>query len=272
MSRGAMSRHENANTGTDTWLTPRHIIDALGTFDLDPCAAPDPERWPTARTHYTYRDDGLTQDWTVIDWLNIKGERCDCPCHTLSPTTRSALAAASTNRSTPTANAAANPTECHGAETANANTPANGSVNAAQTPTATPNAWPTCSACSTCSPQQPRNARVFLNPPYSQAWQWVHRLAEHGEGTALVFARTETAGFALHVWQRASAILFLHGRLTFHHANGSRAVGNAGAPSCLVAYGIEDALALAASDIPGSLVTTWRYRGGDIDGQPTLWT
>lgn len=179
MSRGAMSRHENANTGTDTWLTPRHIIDALGTFDLDPCAAPDPERWPTARTHYTYRDDGLTHDWT---------------------------------------------------------------------------------------------GRVWLNPPYSQAWQWVHRLAEHGEGTALVFARTETAGFALHVWQRASAILFLHGRLTFHHADGSRAVGNAGAPSCLVAYGIEDALALAASGIPGSLVTTWRYRGGDIDGHPTLWT
>jgi hypothetical protein len=36
----------------DEWLTPQFIVQALGAFDLDPCA-PVNRPWDTARTHYT---------------------------------------------------------------------------------------------------------------------------------------------------------------------------------------------------------------------------
>lgn len=38
--------------GHPEWLTPRNIVDALGPFDLDPCA-PIVRPWPTAVQHYT---------------------------------------------------------------------------------------------------------------------------------------------------------------------------------------------------------------------------
>ena len=98
--------------------------------------------------------------------------------------------------------------------------------------------------------------RVWLNPPYSfEAWRWLSRLAEHGRGTALVFARTETAGFVAEVWDKATAVLFIHGRLYFHKADGTRAVANSGAPSVLVAYGDEDAAMLRDSDIAGTFIS-----------------
>ncbi|WP_084501477.1 DNA N-6-adenine-methyltransferase [Nocardia xishanensis] len=96
--------------------------------------------------------------------------------------------------------------------------------------------------------------RVFLNPPYSNLTDWLGKLADHGRGTALIFARTETRWFVDLVWQRASAVMFLHGRLHFHLPDGSRARGNAGAPSCLVAYGDGDALRLAGSGLAGTFV------------------
>lgn len=97
--------------------------------------------------------------------------------------------------------------------------------------------------------------RVWCNPPYGlQAWTWLERLADHGQGTALVFARTETAGFFRTVWRRASALLFLEGRLHFHHPDGTRAPANAGAPSVLVAYGDYDAHRLATCGLPGAYV------------------
>ena len=93
----------------------------------------------------------------------------------------------------------------------------------------------------------PWSGRVWLNPPYSrQAAAWLRRLADHGVGTALVFARTETDWFVDSVWSRASAVLFLHGRVNFHLANGKRSEHNAGAPSVLAAYGEADAERLAA--------------------------
>lgn len=172
----SMGKHESASTGTDTWLTPRHVLDALGPFDLDPCAAPDPQRWPTARQHYTYRDDGLSQEWA---------------------------------------------------------------------------------------------GRVWLNPPYASAWTWVDKLADHGDGIALLFARTETVPFTRHVWDRADALLFLTGRLTFHTAAGSKGAGNAGAPSVLIAYGRSNVDALARCTLPGQLVAGWT-RTGIVDEPPAL--
>lgn len=164
MSRGlAMGGHQSARMGTDTWLTPPHILDALGAFDLDPCAAPEPRPWPTAEFHYTLPTDGLAEAWF---------------------------------------------------------------------------------------------GRVWLNPPYSrEAVKWLRKLVDHGTGTALVFARTETSWFIETVWRQASAILFLHGRLHFHHADGTRAPANAGAPSCLVAYSQDDAGVLATCGLEGTLWT-----------------
>lgn len=102
--------------------------------------------------------------------------------------------------------------------------------------------------------------RVWVNPPYSrEAVKWIKKLADHGTGTALIFARTETAWFVEQVWKRATAILFIHGRLHFHYPDGSRAPANAGAPSCLVAYGENDAAILKSiSDSLGSFVTVPR--------------
>ena len=52
----AMSTHERPIKGaTDVWLTPKSVIDLLGPFDLDTCAATDAP-WPTARTMFTEAD------------------------------------------------------------------------------------------------------------------------------------------------------------------------------------------------------------------------
>lgn len=123
--------------------------------------------------------------------------------------------------------------------------------------------WPTAAehyTLPTNGLDEPWRGRVWLNPPYSrEAVKWLRKLADHNYGIALVFARTETAWFVETVWERASAVLFLHGRLHFHRPDGQRATANAGAPSCLVAYGMADAHRLATTSIAGTL---WIPRGG----------
>ena len=159
-----MGSHQSAAMINDEWLTPPHVLAALGHFDLDPCACTDPRPWPTADRHFTRVDNGLLKEW---------------------------------------------------------------------------------------------RGRVFLNPPYggpTVVGPWMRRMVSHGNGTALIFARTETEIFHECVWQAASAILFRRGRLFFHYADGRKASANAGAPSCLIAYGTDDADRLDAADIPGRLV------------------
>jgi hypothetical protein len=66
-----MGGHSLPNEGeTNVWLTPPEIIRALGPFDLDPCAAPEPRPWPTAARHVTLPDDGLAKHWEGRVWLN----------------------------------------------------------------------------------------------------------------------------------------------------------------------------------------------------------
>lgn len=162
LSRGINPYEVSASRRTDEWLTPPSILHALGSFDLDPCAAVD-QPWLTAMHHYTALDDGLSRNWF---------------------------------------------------------------------------------------------GRVWLNPPYGRATGiWLERLAKHGNGIALIFARTETAFFHRWVWERATALLFLEGRINFHHANGDRAKANSGAPSVLIAYGQENAVRLASSKLRGAYVT-----------------
>ena len=60
--------------------------------------------------------------------------------------------------------------------------------------------------------------------------------------------------FFREVWNKADALLFLEGRLFFHHVTGEVAKANAGAPSVLVAYGRNNVDALKNSGIKGKLI------------------
>lgn len=104
--------------------------------------------------------------------------------------------------------------------------------------------------------RDPWFGRVWLNPPYGkEAEPFLAKLAEHDAGTALIFARTETQAWHRTIWPKASAILFLAGRVTFLDPDGNSAKANSGAPSCLVAFGESDALALAESGIRGKYIS-----------------
>jgi hypothetical protein len=99
------------------------------------------------------------------------------------------------------------------------------------------------------------HGRVWMNPPYGPALgRWLARLAEHGNGIALVFARTETDAFHKYGWLRADAMLFLWGRLNFYDVTGKRADKNAGGPSVLIAYGAANAATIQHCRIPGAFV------------------
>jgi len=101
---------------------------------------------------------------------------------------------------------------------------------------------------------QPWFGRVWMNPPYGkQLGAWLKKLANHNDGIALVFARTETKAFFEGVWDRADAILFIKGRLRFHYPDGSLG-GTAGSPSVLVAYGKNNVEALEKCGIEGKLI------------------
>lgn len=119
--------------------------------------------------------------------------------------------------------------------------------------------WPTARAHYTEAENGlllPWFGRVWLNPPYSVSalTRFLGRMAGHGQGTALIFARTETDAFHRFVWEAATGLLFLRGRLNFHAADGRRADANGGAPSVLIAYGCEDRDILAAAPIDGAFV------------------
>jgi hypothetical protein len=92
--------------------------------------------------------------------------------------------------------------------------------------------------------------RVWMNPPFGRdAAKWMRRIADHGNGIALIPARTETAMFYESVWARADAVLFIKGRPHFHRVDGSRASFNSGAPICLVAYGHRNVATLLTSGL-----------------------
>ncbi len=97
--------------------------------------------------------------------------------------------------------------------------------------------------------------RVWCNPPYGLiADKWLSKLVDHGNGIALIFARTETKMFFKRVWAEANSLLFIEGRLHFHHVNGDRSKANAGAPSVLIAYGESNSKILERCAIPGQYV------------------
>lgn len=155
-----LGSHQAAIGASQSWITPKWILDALGPFDLDPCECV-PQPWKCATIGYT--EAGLEQPWF---------------------------------------------------------------------------------------------GRVWLNPPFDRrvVGLWMSRMANHGNGVALVHARTEAEWFEP-IWSSADGILFLADRLHFHHPDGTRAKANSGAPAVLAAFGKSNVEALKS--IKGALVTGW---------------
>lgn len=138
------------NQSNDTWLTPPQLIEALGKFDLDPCAPPNMP-WQTAKRMVALPEDGLQVRW--------KG-------------------------------------------------------------------------------------RVWLNPPYSDPLPWVEKFFENGRGVMLVPARSPETKWGQLTLQRGTAVLFLKGRILFHHWPGGEVSVGKYLPNMLVAASERDAAAL----------------------------
>lgn len=131
--------------------------------------------------------------------------------------------------------------------------------------------WPTAALHYTVQQNGlslPWQGRVWLNPPYGrETFTWMDRLAAHdGGGIALIFARTETRGFARCVWAQAEYVFFFRGRLRFWTVQGKEA-GTANAPSCLVAYQRRERPFLAALQQEGKGVLVQRAHSG-LTGAP----
>lgn len=100
----------------------------------------------------------------------------------------------------------------------------------------------------------PWTGRVFCNPPYgSQTGVWLERLAEHGDGIALVFARTDVLWFQKHA-VRADLICFVSSRVKFFKGDTVTRGGTPGAGSMLLAYGPSNVAALRGAGL-GACVT-----------------
>jgi hypothetical protein len=65
-----MKDHVASTEVNDDWYTPPEVFDALGlVFDLDPCS-PGALHWAPARKVYVKEDDGLSQPWSGVVFMN----------------------------------------------------------------------------------------------------------------------------------------------------------------------------------------------------------
>lgn len=115
--------------------------------------------------------------------------------------------------------------------------------------------WPTATQHYTIEDdglKQPWFGRCWVNPPYDTQLiiQFIERCVEHKNAIALTFARTETKLFQELIFKKAHSILFIKGRLSFHHVTGERG-GTAGAPSCLISFDEANSEILKSCGIEG---------------------
>lgn len=95
----------------------------------------------------------------------------------------------------------------------------------------------------------PATTMVFMNPPYGRLTApFMRKFAEHGNGIALVFARTDTKWFQESAGE-ADVVCFISGRVRFFKGNTTDRAGTPGAGSMLVAYGREAADAVLNSGL-----------------------
>ena len=77
---------------------------------------------------------------------------------------------------------------------------------------------------------------VWMNPPYgADTPRWMARLAEHNNGIALVFSRTDTEWFHQYTLG-ASVVCFIRGRIKFLKPSGISG-GSPGSGSMLIGFG-----------------------------------
>jgi len=69
---------------------------------------------------------------------------------------------------------------------------------------------------------------VWCNPPYGKdTGLWLEKLIQHGNGIALVFARTDTRWFHDYA-TKADILCFVKGRLAFYKGNVQAKQGSTG--------------------------------------------
>lgn len=93
--------------------------------------------------------------------------------------------------------------------------------------------------------KKPWFGRVWLNPPFGPDTAfWIRRMIDHDHGVALVFSRTDAA-WCQEAMARASATLFLAGRIEFvPGAENRHKRQRAGAGTVMFAFGEDCAEAL----------------------------
>lgn len=84
--------------------------------------------------------------------------------------------------------------------------------------------------------------RVWMNPPYRRNLAWCQRLAEHGDGVALLNGRSPETRATQLLMGAASAVMFPSRRLEFLTPDGRG--GDRWFPSILIAVGRRNAKAL----------------------------
>lgn len=108
--------------------------------------------------------------------------------------------------------------------------------------------------------------RVWCNPPYGKkASSFIRKLAKHGNGIALIFARMDTKLWHECIFKEADAIFVFKGRLKFWQfdENLNKLVEGdcAGACSCLLAFGKENIDAIANTTFEGEFLFTQLKNG-----------
>lgn len=93
------------------------------------------------------------------------------------------------------------------------------------------------------------NGRVWLNPPYSSPTPWLKKLAEHGNGIALVLNSTDTKWFHEYGLSCADSLFLIKKRPKFMRLDGTRVSIMRGV--VLFAYGKENSDILASSTLDG---------------------
>ena len=97
--------------------------------------------------------------------------------------------------------------------------------------------------------------RVFMNPPYSRPLieQFVRKMAEHGNGIALLFNRCDNMMFHDIIFPTATAIKFLRKRIRFYRPDGSQGA-SPGCGSVLIAWGEDNATAIRNCKLDGKYI------------------
>lgn len=95
---------------------------------------------------------------------------------------------------------------------------------------------------------------VWCNPPYGKETKpFLKKMQEHGNGIALVFARTDTQ-WCHEYAAKADALLFIKGRVQFVDGSGKTSSSGSTCGSVLIGYGKHAATVLKNCSVDGMFV------------------